>query len=501
MATALDDFIRTGLVRYGQRLGAQPGSRPASEGTAQFENQIDTQFLPRLQRAIDAGRSARNIGILGLPSSIKALTPASAAPAPGENEFQQRLARLSKNPRFDALTDRFLTELEQFAPNRSLVRGAAQDQLGRSADLGARTSAVTGRSLDTLQADQDVNRNLLDNFLQRYNASVPQLDASTAAQTRTLDRIFAESSDPDSLAARQAGIRSRARAAETDAILPQVERAVLASQARAGITGVNRINDLNLRNTALQLARDNAVRNAEREARDLAALTELQRATAGLPQDITTTNILRSRIPLDARLDLASRELGLSGQALQQALSGEAQSTANLASGLALDRAADPLTDLARRQAISGEAQRQFLLNNFLEVAQRGQVPQIGVPPYYPSPTQFAPGGDIPMDDYSLPGLEDLFANEGTIPLRGPARGAVSQPMSSAYEDFYENPERYGGATSLEDFYENPESNPLIPRRTFGTGDPLRDFYENPELFGGARSLEDYYENPELYAY
>lgn len=397
-----------------------------------------------------------------------------AAPDPNSNEFGQSLARVSKNPSLDALTNNYLGELNQFAPDRKLIRGAAQGQLAGAASLGTQVRNITGVGLTDLTSTKDANRQVLDNFLERFGTAMPKLDAQTEAQTGQLNKIFADSNDPESLAARQAGIRARARAAETDALLPQIQSAILSSQIRSGTSGVNRVNDINLRNTALQLSRDSALRNAEREARDLASLTEMQRSTAGLPQNVTTANLLASKLPADVRLEIAAKESGLTGEALRQALSGEAQTTANLGSALSLEQAADPLTDLSRKLGLSGQLLNQFLQNNFLSVATKGeQLPYLAPgPSRYNYPDYVAPdqyGGDL---DNFIPQYASGAQVTSAAPqtpwwqqIRNNRQGTLdSYYRTPAYQDQLlaqrdadrEKNRQYQSYLDEQDYYENP---------------------------------------------
>lgn len=381
------------------------------------------------RRKDEAARSASpgNVpaGLFGNWNPFSGLTKPDETP---NNEFGQSLARVSKNPSLDRLTEQFIKELEGYRDNAPAVRALAQGQLSQATDIGRRLNQQSNEGIDASADLRSGNRSIIDNFINRFNSAVPNLDIQTQKQTQTLQNTFGDRSDPNSVAAQQAGIRGRARSAEVDAILPQIESAILASQMRSGVTGVNKINDINLSRTALDLYRDNAVRNSARESRDLETLLGLQRSTAGLPQEITTTNLLRGRIPLDVRLDTSAREMGISGEALRQALASNAGTTSNIAQAYQLDQSADPLTQMARKLGVSNEILNQYLRGNFLSVAQEGPSYNLSVPPYRPQPPNlpYEPDDRIPNgfnpDDFGLGGGDDDlgYGPTNSYPVRPP---------------------------------------------------------------------------------
>lgn len=433
-------------------------------------------------------------GLFGAPGS--SLFGAPTTPAPGTNEFNQKLARISKNPRADQINAGFLEDLAGYKPNRGPIRAAAQNQMQEAAALGNRLSSVTNQNLGALESDKAANRQVLDSFISRFGTAQPKLDELTNTQVGVLDKFFAPASDPGSLEARQAGIRSRARTAETDLILPQVDRAILAGQIRSGISGVRKSNDYALRNTAVQLNRDSALRNAARESADLAALTSLQRSTAGLPQQLTTTNLLASKLPMDVRLELMQKETGLTGEALRQALAAQSGTISNLTAANSLENANDPLIDMARRQAILGQSTNQFNDNNFLSAAVPGNPLPLQVPgvqryntPQFPSYGGYGGDGGLEDELYGLglggggggggggrpESFSQAWGSGGSMPTYADTWGGVANGGNPVYR---QEPTYYGpGGGPYSRPYTGPPSDAPVARSGWDT-DGYADDYD-----------------------
>lgn len=357
------------------------------------------------------------------------------------------LLKVSKGGGFDEYSQNALARISGATPNYG--------------DISSRINTAL-----TPSADEQANRADTEALIARYRAAAPGLTATTQGQADTLNLAFAPESDPNSLAGRLAANRVRARGAERQAARQAGSQALLAYQFRNATEGTSSTNAALLADLTARNAVDIAARSAERERADIGNVLSAQERIAGRPQDLVTSDILSGQIPIQARRQLIEEQVRLAASRLQ-----------NLGIEVNLRTLTDELTTLGRQLGLSGQALQQYLAANFtgLDTPSQGLIfPRIG-------------GGTSEPERYGGPNGQNRQGGGNPPPYLPPAPPPNYWTPDSDASLIHQAQARAGltsdDVAAMQDYFLNPELYPPGPNA-----------YNNPDAF---RQAQDYWLNPD----
>lgn len=329
------------------------------------------------------------------------------------------LVKLSKDPsgRFDALNNQATSTISNFKPDYTDYRTQIQNFLNSNdANFNSDQASIRGNTNDLIDS---------------YNRGKGALDEQTQQQVNNVGRYYADASDPNSIASM---LKSQARQGFL-AELRQGNRATNQAILRNNLRGEGGTSsyDAAIAGSIGAANRDKALENlAARNREDTRYVLNQQNQLLGKPQELEVANILRSKIPIEARQALIDSEARNIGNRLS-----------NVGQAANLNQLTDALTTEGRRLGLTGQALRQYLDANFLEVQKQGDAnypldiayntgrrfippPNYGAP-YNSSPYNESPSGRSPVDRTTTEGTSPY----GYLPRAKPGRSQAEEYYKS----------------------------------------------------------------------
>lgn len=267
--------------------------------------------------------------------------PTSTSAPPDDDIFS--LVNVSKDPsgRFDNINRSLLDKVANFKPNYSQVRSATSGALDK---------------LSGAQADVDANRADTNSLIAKFNALSPTLDAQVNQQTSALDRVYSGGLKDEFAANTEAARNAERRAADL------ATRQALFQNRLGGAGGAgSSYARAQLADATGRIGVETAARDADRRRQDTAALLAAQERNLGRTQDLATTNLMRQNIPIDARSRVLDQEVNLALKRLGAA--GQAAS---------IDQLTDELSTVGRQLGLTGQALQNYLATNFFGINKQG---------------------------------------------------------------------------------------------------------------------------------
>jgi hypothetical protein len=417
-----------------------------------------SNFQSRL--GVGGGTGAFSAGGPFAPVMNPATTAPTSASAGGNNLFS--LVNVSKDPsgQFDKINRGLLDKVADFKNDYSQVRG---------------TSSGALEKLNLAQGDIDANRQDTNSLIDKFNALSPILDTQTSAQTSALNRVY----DPNGLKAELRSNTEAARLAELAAADRASRQALFQNRLNSAGGAGSSYAQAQLADAMGRIGTEVAARDADRRRQDTAALLGAQERNLGRVQDLNVANLMRGNIPIDARsrildqeVNLAIRRLGAAGQAAS------------------IDQLTDELSTVGRQLGLTGQALQNYLATNFFGIQKQGD----DYPLYISGGSSRAtPNAYFPQPDY---GDDGAFMNPRAGQPQDPTPSWVDRLRASQgwQRDANGNYTINTRPPNYRDFTYN------LPNNFTDYGNPRSPLY-SPGYQGAdnTRLLQDYYENPENY--
>lgn len=444
-----------------QRRNPFPANSPSYYGSIAGMNwqlgqegqarQTTQQFRQNLSQMLQ-NRGTSGGPFAGSPFSIPSPVGTPATPT---NPFG--LVSVSKDPsgRFDRINNALLGRVEGFQPNYDPVRSSSQSTV----------SALTDQSYD---ANQAANRGDTQTLIDKFRSIQPLLNTQTTAQTGAIDRVY-----DGGLKTEFAQNTQNAADAERRLAGRAIQNALFQNRlGSAGGAGSGYAN-AQAADAVGRISAETAARDADRRRQDTAALLAAQERNLGRTQDLNTQNVLRERIPVEARNSLLDNEARQASQRL-----------AAMGQAVTIDQLTDELTTVGRQLGLSSQALQNYLASNFLGVNRVGDdyplyisgMPSRSSPQSYnPDPGYVGPQGQQPPPQTP----PSARPRPPIRPYPGPYYGPGGGPLDDTRP--YYGP---GGAPGYDD-----------PRPYYGPGyGPGSDYgYIGGYSGGGDYNADDFY--------
>ncbi len=417
-------------------------------------------FADNFRQRLGQGLAGGNFATTGLNFS-PVMNPGTTAPTTASTNQNDlfSLLQVSKDPsgRFDNVNRNLLDKVADFKPDYSQVRSATSGALDK---------------LGGAQADVDANRADTNSLIAKFNALSPTLDKQVADQTNALDRVYSGGLKSE-LAANTEFARNAERRAADLAMRQAIFQNRLASPGGTNSS----YGRAQLADATGRIGIETAARDADRRRQDTSYLLGAQERNLGRTQDLATTNLMRSNIPIEARsrildqeVNLALRRLGAAGQAAS------------------IDQLTDELSTVGRQLGMTGQALQNYLATNFFGVQKQGQD--------YPLYVSDFAGGNRPQAYYPNQGG---YGDDGFQQPPGPSNGGIPKWVNDLRR-------RQGWQQDAQGNYTRQGTRPAgtynLPNDFDDYGDPSSPVYypgySNYQP-GEVDFLQDYYQNPEKY--
>lgn len=389
----------------------------------------------------------------------------TAPPPAGSVNDQFSLLSVSKDPsgQFDSINRSLLGKVAGFKPNYGQVRDTSSDAL---------------TSLNNAQGDIDANRADTNTLIDKFRTLSPEFDRQTLTQTNALDRVYGGGLK-DELAANT----ERARVAETTAAQRAMRQAMFQNRLGSAGGAGSSYAQAQLNDAMGRIGTEVAARDADRRRQDTAALLAAQERNLGRTQELNEKNLMRNEIPINARSRILDQEVNLA----MRRLTGAGQAAT-------IDQLTDELSTVGRQLGLTGQALQNYLATNFFGVNKEGQDYPLyitggggggRVNPYFSNGGNG--GGDFGVDGGYMGGprgrpdptaswVDKLRKSQGwtqdadgnyTVNTRPPRIQDFTYDLPNDFDDYgnpnspvyYKDYNQYqpGEIEFLQDYYENPE--------------------------------------------